>query len=82
MTDYFAKDRSAELRRSEVLFAEFVCKNNLPFTIGDSFTRIVGQMFPDSHIAKKFASGKTKTTQVVKGMYKSVFQFSIYVQEE
>ena len=33
--------------------------------ISDTFTKMASHMFPDSEVAKCFAAGRTKTTQVV-----------------
>uniref|UniRef100_H3AGU8 Uncharacterized protein n=1 Tax=Latimeria chalumnae TaxID=7897 RepID=H3AGU8_LATCH len=41
--------------------------HNLPFVVTDHFTKMVPILFPDSLITKKYASGKTKTTQLIKG---------------
>ena len=39
---------------------------SLPFAISDTFTKMASHMFPDSEVAKCFAAGRTKTTQIVK----------------
>lgn len=52
--------------RAETLYSVFVAEHNIPFAVADHFTKICKQMFPDSDIAKKFACGKTKTTQIIK----------------
>ena len=36
--------------------------NNIPFAAVDTFNSLFKDMFPDSKIAKTYASGKTKTT--------------------
>ena len=41
---------------AETMFAHFVAEHNLPFTVGDHFTKLVKAMFPDSEIAKKFVA--------------------------
>jgi hypothetical protein len=48
------------------LFSNFVAEHNLPFAISDHFTKLCKKMFTDSEIAKGFACGRTKTTQIVK----------------
>uniref|UniRef100_H2ZUA5 HAT C-terminal dimerisation domain-containing protein n=1 Tax=Latimeria chalumnae TaxID=7897 RepID=H2ZUA5_LATCH len=53
--------------KAETIFANFVARYNLPFTVADHFTKMVPIMFPDSSTAKKYASGKTKTTKLIKG---------------
>lgn len=52
--------------RAEVVFAYFVAEHNLSFTVADHFTKLCKVMFPDSKIALKFSSGRTKTTQIIK----------------
>jgi hypothetical protein len=55
-----------QVMNAETLFANFVAEHNLPFTVGDHFTKLVKVMFPDSQIAQKFACGRMKTTMVIK----------------
>ena len=66
---YHKKDRrNNKVIYTETKFAMFVAKNNLPFTICDEYSKMVADMFPDSELAKKYAAGKTKITQIIKGM--------------
>ena len=51
---------------AEVYFATLIAEHNLPFTTSDHFSKLCKVMFPDSEIAKKFSSGRTKTTALVK----------------
>ena len=51
---------------AETKFTMFVGKNNLPFSICDEYLKMVVDMFPDSELAKKYAAGKTKITQIIK----------------
>ena len=44
----------------------FVAKHNLAFLNSEYVSKLFGQMFPDSEIARKFACGRTKTTAIVK----------------
>ena len=72
MTNFFVWKGTAEeisVIRAEVLFSDFLVQHNLSFATADHFCKNVSKMFPDSTIAKKFASGKTKSTQIVKGGY-------------
>ena len=59
-------DLSAKVLFAEVKFAQFVAEHNLPFSVGDHFTKLAKQIFPDSDIAAKFTSGRMKTTMIVK----------------
>ena len=51
--------------RAETLFAYFIAEHNIPFLVADHFSDLVKQMFPDSSIAKKFRSKRTKTAHIV-----------------
>ncbi|KAJ8883769.1 hypothetical protein PR048_015623 [Dryococelus australis] len=51
---------------AELLWANFVCENNLPIRLADSFTKLVPEMFPNSDIAKSFHCGRTKTWQIIR----------------
>ncbi|XDV11443.1 hypothetical protein PO909_000382 [Leuciscus waleckii] len=50
--------------------AMLVAQKNFPFAFCDDFTASVAGMFPDSAIARKYSSGKTKTTQLIKDLRK------------
>ena len=52
--------------KSETLFSNFVAEHNLPFAISEHFTKLCKKMFTNSEIAKGFACGRTKTTQIEK----------------
>lgn len=64
--------------RSEVLFANFIAKHNLPFLLADHYTHLAHVMFPDSKIADAFSSARTKTTCVVKGALFPYFTDPVY----
>lgn len=69
VTAFFKANNSFEdsVTRSEVLFASFVAEHNLSFSVANHFTHLTSSMFPDSKIATKFSSARTKTTCIVKG---------------
>ncbi|KAJ8880433.1 hypothetical protein PR048_016902 [Dryococelus australis] len=50
---------------AEMHWANFVCENNLPVRLSDSFINLVAKMFPGSDIDKNFSCGRTKTNQIV-----------------
>ena len=43
-----------------------VAENNEPFSICDGFSKIGGDMSPNSELAKKYRAGKTKTIEITK----------------
>ena len=51
---------------AEVYFAAFIAEHNLPFLAADHFSKLCKVMFPDRDIAKRFSSGQTKITALVK----------------
>ena len=62
----FQRDVQSEVTTAEIYFTTFVAEHNLPFLAADHFTKLCKVMFPDSKIALGFASGRTKTTAIVK----------------
>ena len=56
-----------QVLQAELKMAMLVAKNNLSFSFCDEYSATVATMFPDSAIAKKYSSGRTKTTQLLKG---------------
>ena len=57
-----AEQQKQKVRQTETLFVQFVAEHNLPFRIGDHFTKLVKAMFPDSQIASQFHCSRTKTS--------------------
>ena len=60
-----ATELSTKVTTAEVRFAQFVAEHNLS-SVADHFTKLAKGLFPDSDIASKFASGRMKTTMIVK----------------
>ncbi len=56
-----------QVTSAEVKMAMLCAKNNIPFSFHDDFNKCVADMFPDSAIARKYSTGKTKATQLIKG---------------
>lgn len=71
MTQFFAPQKSdmskedCDVMRAETLFAHFIVEHNLPLSVSDHAGELFRQMFPGNPIAKKYASGRTKTTAVI-----------------
>ncbi|KAI0233319.1 Queuosine salvage protein [Lamellibrachia satsuma] len=51
--------------KAELLFYQFVCEHNLAFAIGDHFTKLVKEMFPDSKIMQRFSCSRIKMAAVI-----------------
>ena len=78
MNSFFAKrrDEIPIVTYAETTFVKFVAKNNEPFSIYyNGFSKIGNDISPDSELAKKYGTGKTKTTEIIKGE-------SLFVSEE
>ena len=46
-------------------FVTLLAKNNVPLSFADAFNKEVGEIFPDSDIAKDFKCGRTTTTTLL-----------------
>ena len=46
--------------------SQFLLEHNVPLAAADHLTDLVKKMFPDSSIAAKFASRRTKTTAIAR----------------
>ena len=53
--------------RAETQFTEFIIEHNLPIAVAlaDHASRLFRKMFSDSEIAKKYGSGRTKTSHII-----------------
>ena len=60
------EEEQLQVKKAETLFVQFVAEHNLPFRIGDHFTKLVKGMFPDSDIARQFQCSRTKTSVLVR----------------
>nr|XP_015928697.2 uncharacterized protein LOC107455586 [Parasteatoda tepidariorum] len=70
----FSQSKDQRVINAECLFSAFLVEHNLPLSASDHAGSLFRKMFPDSEIAKKYSSGRTKTTAIVKEMgmkYKS-----------
>jgi hypothetical protein len=52
--------------RAETLMTNFFIEHNIAFAAADHLTDLVKVMFPDSNIASKFASRRTKTSAIAR----------------
>lgn len=55
--------------QAELKMAMLILQKNVPVAFCYEFTASDAGMFPDSAIARKYSSGKTKTTQLIKGKF-------------
>ena len=70
MTNFLTSSKESDVDLSviivETLFSVMLAEHNAPLALSDHFKKLVKQMFPDSNIAKKYACGRSKSTQIVK----------------
>ena len=56
-----------QVTSAEIQVAAALVDHNIPLAAADTFSPLFKKMFPDSEIAKSFASARTKTTCIVNG---------------
>ena len=64
---FATKDESFEskVRKAEVQVTNFLIQHNLPLATADHLGPLFKHIFPDSKIAPKYSSGRTKTTAIL-----------------
>ena len=60
--------------RAEVKVATMLVQNNVPLALADELTLLFRDIFPDSEIAKQYASKQTKTACIINGAVAPFFQ--------
>ena len=65
LTSFFKPQIRQSVIGAEARWALFTAKHNLSFLSSDHASKLFKVMFPDSQIAKSFASGRTKTAAVI-----------------
>lgn len=68
---------SDEVKRAEIKLCALLASNNLPFTLMDTLLPMCKNIFPDSKIAEKLSSGRTKSTAVIKNCLGKAFLDSL-----
>ena len=72
---------SCQVTRAEVKIANFMVEHNIPFAVADHLSPLLRDVFPDSQIAKRYSSARTKTTSMLnlaiaphfQGMFQAVY---------
>ena len=63
---FFVSDKDGDsVIKAEVLFTQFLIEHNIPIAAADHAAPLFRQMFHDSDVAKKYGSGRTKTTAII-----------------
>lgn len=60
--------------RAEVKIANWVVQHNIPLAVTDHLSPMFKDIFPDSQIAKSYASARTKTTCILNGSLAPYFK--------
>lgn len=62
------RDEDDSVTNAEMLFSSFIVEHGLPTSCADHASQLFTKMFPDSHIAKRYSCGRTKTTAVINSL--------------
>lgn len=66
-----------EVTRAEVKITNWLVQNNIPLAVTDDLSPMFKDIFPDSQIAKGYASARTKTTCILNGALAPHFRASL-----
>lgn len=67
----------SQVTKAEAFFTAFVAKHNIPFSAANHFSKLTSAMFPDSQVARKYSSARTKTTMMLRGIVGLYFRTMI-----
>ena len=62
---FFSKKGDTSVINAEVHFTDFLVEHNIALNASDHAGQLFWSMFPDSKIAKEYASARTKTSNVM-----------------
>nr|XP_015930873.1 uncharacterized protein LOC107457258 [Parasteatoda tepidariorum] len=79
---YFRSSQDTDATKAEMLFAAFIIEHNLPISCSDHASQLFQNMFPDSKIAKKYSSSRTKTSSIIKAMAKHSQEYMIQILKQ
>ena len=79
---FIKKSESSAVIKAECLFTSFIIEHNLPISVADHASKLFPKIFPDSDTAKKYSSGRTKTTAIMNEMAKDVGQTMVSALEK
>ena len=71
VADFFTGSKDLSVTRAETLFTEHIIEYKLPLACADHAGQIFRKMFPDSTIASKYGSGRTKTGFICEALARS-----------
>lgn len=78
ITDMTNKTLNQNCRRAELKLCGMLAANNLPFILMDTLSPLLGNIFPDSQIAKYISLKRTKATCTLKHGLGSVFSMELF----
>lgn len=68
LAGFVRNDSDFGVIRAECLFTAFLVEHNIPLSVSDHAGPLFRKMFPKCEEAKRYASGRTKTTAIVREM--------------
>ena len=69
-------------RRAEVKVATALASHNVPLAFADHLSPMLRDLFPDSEIAKRYHSAKTKTMCIITGALRKLYQEDLIEKDE
>ena len=66
IASFFQNRADFSVIRAETLMTNFLIEHNIAFSAADHLTDLLKLMFPDSNIASKFASRRSKSTSIAR----------------
>lgn len=66
------------VRIAEIKFCGLLTTNNLPFSLMDTLAPLLSSVFPDSQIAKRMSTRRTKATAIVNESLGKIFLTDLY----
>lgn len=67
-----------DIKRAEMKLAALIAEKDLPFQVMDTLVPLSKNIFPDSKIAARLSSKRTKTTQIIKKAVGNNFLETLY----
>ncbi len=66
-----------QVAKAEVKIANSLVQHNIPIAFSDHLSPLLRSTFPDSEIAKSYASASTKTTCIINGAFAPHFKSAL-----
>ena len=68
ISNFFNEKETSSAINAEAFFSNFLIEHNISLSAADHAGPLFRKMFPDSGIAKKYGSGRSKTSSIIRSM--------------